>query len=46
MEPEQLNDYMENISSRLSGIDNSLASITEQMEKGIKVKTREYHKYK
>jgi len=42
---KELNEYLESISSRLGGIDNSLDLILEEIKKGIKTKTREY-KYK
>jgi len=43
---EKLNEYMENISSRLSGIDNCLDLIKEQISKGVRVKTSREYKYK
>ena len=42
---EELNAYMENISSRLSGIDNCLDLIKEELSKGVKVTTKREYKY-
>jgi len=41
---KELNEYLESISSRLGGIDNSLDLILEEIKKGVKT-TRQY-KYK
>ena len=43
---KESNAYLENISSRLSGIDNCLDLIKEKLSEGVKVTTKkEYKKY-